>query len=96
MARRNRTDLRAPRNMIDGAHLVTELPEDRPKPAYELLGTALKLAAHLLSESPAVTLGKLGRQEIAERGARLPPQTRREGQDTCWRTPAQATRIAPF
>lgn len=72
MARRNRTDLRALRNMIDEAHLLlttTELPEGRSKRACELLGTAVKLADHLLSESPAVTLGKLGGQKIAERGS---------------------------
>jgi hypothetical protein len=71
MARKNRTDLRALRNMIDEAHLLlatTELPEGRLKRARELLGTALKLTDHLLSESPAVTLGKLGGQKIAERG----------------------------
>jgi hypothetical protein len=71
MARKNRTDLRALRNMIDEAHLLlttTVLPENRSKRACELLGTALKLADHLLTESPAVTLGKLGGQKIAERG----------------------------
>jgi len=71
MARRNRTDLRALRNTIDEAHLLlttTQLPENRSKRACELLGTALKLADHLLTESAAVTLGKLGGQKIAERG----------------------------
>jgi hypothetical protein len=71
MAKRNRTDLRALRNMIDEAHLLletTELPENRSKRALELLSTALKLADHLLSESPAVMLGKLGGRKIAERG----------------------------
>jgi len=58
--------------MIDEAHLLlttTELPEGRSKRACELLGTAVTLADHLLSESPAVTLGKLGGQKIAERGS---------------------------
>lgn len=71
MARKNRTDLRALRNMIDEAHLLletTELPENRSKRALELLSTALKLTDHLLSETPAVTLGKLGGRKIAERG----------------------------
>jgi len=71
MARKNSTDLRALRNMIDEAHLLletTELPENRSKRACELLSTALKLADHLISESPAVKLGKLGGEKIAERG----------------------------
>jgi hypothetical protein len=71
MPRTSRTDLRALRNMIDEAHLLletTQLPENRSKRACELLGTALKLADHLLTESPAVTLGKLGGKKIAERG----------------------------
>jgi len=57
--------------MIDEANLLlttTELPENRSKRACELLGTAVKLADHLLSESPAVTLGSLGGRKIAERG----------------------------
>ena len=72
MPRKSRTDLRALRNMIDEANLLlvtTELPEGRSKRACELLGTALKLADHLLKESPAVTLGKLGGRKIAERGS---------------------------
>jgi hypothetical protein len=72
MAKTNRTDLRALRNMIDEANLLlttTELPEGRAKRARELLGTALKLADYLLTESPAVTLGKLGGRKIAERGS---------------------------
>lgn len=50
MARRNRTDLRALRNMIDEAQLLpttAELHENRSKRACELLGTAVKLADHL-------------------------------------------------
>jgi hypothetical protein len=57
--------------MIDEANLLlttTELPEGCSKRACELLGTALKLADHLLSESPAVKLGALGGRKIAERG----------------------------
>lgn len=57
--------------MIDEANLLlttTELPEGRSRRARELLGTALKLADHLLTESPAVTLGKLGGASIAKRG----------------------------
>ena len=72
MARKSRTDLRALRNMIDEAHVLlttTELPEGRSERACELLGTALKLADHLLTETPAVTLGKLGGQKIAKRGS---------------------------
>jgi hypothetical protein len=72
MPRKSRTDLRALRNMIDEANLLlttTELPEGRSKRACELLGTALRLADHLLTESPAVTLGKLGGRKIAERGS---------------------------
>ena len=72
MAKTSRTDLRALRNMIDEANLLlttTELPEGRSRRARELLGTALKLADHLLTESPAVTLGKLGGKKIAERGS---------------------------
>jgi len=52
MARRNRTDVRALRNMIDEAHLLlttTDLAENRSKRACELLGTALTLADHLFS-----------------------------------------------
>src|SRR5579863_10300049 len=83
MARRNRTDLRALRN-IDEAHLLlstTELPENRSKRACELLGTAVKLADHLLSESPAVTLGKLAvkrsRNAVRTTSENLPPNARR-------------------
>ena len=57
--------------MIDEANLLlttTELPQGRATRARELLGTALILADHLLTESPAVTLGKLGGQKIALRG----------------------------
>ncbi len=56
--------------MIDEAHLLlttTGLPEGRAERACELLGTAVKLADRLLSESPAVTLGKFGGQNIAAR-----------------------------
>jgi hypothetical protein len=66
------TDLHALRNMIDEVHLLfatAELLENRSQRACELLGTALKLADHLLAESPAVTLGKLGGRKIAERGS---------------------------
>jgi len=45
------------------------LPEGRSTRGCELLGTAVKFFDHLLSESPAVTLGKLGGQKIAERGS---------------------------
>jgi hypothetical protein len=50
--------------MIDESHLlltITELTEKRSKRRSELLGTAVTLADHLLTESPAATLGKLGR-----------------------------------
>jgi hypothetical protein len=58
-----KTDLRALRSMITEADLLlstTDLPEGRGKRAHELLGTAITLADHLISESPAVSLGKLG------------------------------------
>ncbi len=81
MAKKSRTDLRALRNMIDEANLLlttTELPEGRSRRACELLGTALKLADHLLTESPAVTLGKLGGQKIALREDRTTSENSRQ------------------
>jgi hypothetical protein len=66
-----KTDLRALRSMITEADLLlttTELPEWRGKRAHELLSTAITLADHLISESPAVSLGKLGGLKTAERG----------------------------
>jgi hypothetical protein len=57
--------------MFDEAHVLlttTELPEYAPN-APASFCTAAKLADHLLSESRAVTLGKLGGRKIAERGS---------------------------
>ena len=66
-----RADLKALRNMIAEAETIlstTTLPQGRAERARELLGTAVKLADHLLSERPAATLGKKGGLKTAERG----------------------------
>ena len=66
-----RADLKALRNMIAEAETIlstTTLPQGRAERARELLGTAVKLADHLLSERPAATLGKKGGVKTAERG----------------------------
>jgi hypothetical protein len=82
--------------MIDEAHLLlttTELPEGRSKRACELLGTAVKFSDHLLSGSPAVTLGKLGGQKIAERGSDYFKSLAANRKNARWRTPAQAASV---
>jgi len=66
-----RADLKALRNMIAEADLIlstTTLPEGRAERAHELLGTAVKLADHLLTEKPAAVLGAKGGKKTAERG----------------------------
>jgi hypothetical protein len=66
-----RADLKALRNMIAEADLIlstTILPEGRAERASELLGTAVKLADHLLTEKPAAVLGAKGGKKTAERG----------------------------
>jgi hypothetical protein len=66
-----RADLKALRNMIDEAHTILQtitLPQGRAERACEMLGTALKLANHLLTEKPAATLGKKGGLKTAQRG----------------------------
>lgn len=57
--------------MIDEAHRLlatTTLPEGRSERAYELLTAAVHLADDLLSQSPAVELGKKGGKVTAKRG----------------------------
>ncbi len=67
---KNKTDLKALRNMIAEAEtiLTTTLLQGRAERATELLGTAVKLADHLLSERPAALLGAKGGKKTAERG----------------------------
>jgi hypothetical protein len=48
---------------------TTDLPEGRADRASELLGAAVKLADHLLAESPAATLGAKGGKATAKRGS---------------------------
>jgi hypothetical protein len=67
-----RTDLKALRRMIAEAEKIlstTTLPEGRSERARELLGAAVKLADHLLTESPAAALGAKGGQSTAKRGS---------------------------
>ena len=47
---------------------TTTLPQGRAERARELLGTAVKLADHLLTERPAAVLGAKGGKKTAERG----------------------------
>ena len=47
---------------------TTTLPQGRAERTRELLGTALKLADHLLTEKPAAILGARGGKKTAERG----------------------------
>jgi hypothetical protein len=66
-----RSDLKALRNMIAEAETIlstTNLPQGRAERACELLGTAVKLADHLLTEKPAAVLGAKGGKKTAERG----------------------------
>jgi len=66
-----RDDLKALRGMIGEAQRIlatTTLPEKRSERAYELLTAAVSLADHLLTVSPAATLGKKGGKKTAERG----------------------------
>jgi len=68
-ARKN--DLRVLRNLISEAHRTIKtinLPEARSERVYELLTSALTLANHLLTESPAAALGAKGGSKTAERG----------------------------
>ena len=68
---RSRNDLRSLRNMIAEAQYIlstTILPESRSERAYELLTAALSLADDLLTQSPAVALGKKGGKVTAKRG----------------------------
>jgi hypothetical protein len=69
---RNRTDLKALRNLISEADLLlttTTLPEGRAERAHELLDAAVKLADHLLTEKPAAVLGAKGGKKTAKRGS---------------------------
>ena len=65
-----RADLKALRNMVAEAEtlLTTTLPHGRVERARELLGTAVKLTDHLLTEKPAAVLGAKGGKKTAERG----------------------------
>jgi hypothetical protein len=68
---RNRTDLKALRNLISEADKLlatTELPEGRSRRAHELLDAAIKLADELLSITPAAVLGARGGKATAKRG----------------------------
>jgi hypothetical protein len=47
---------------------TTTLPQGCAARACELLGTAVKLADHLLTEKPAAVLGAKGGKKTAERG----------------------------
>lgn len=65
-----RTDLKALRRMIAEAEKIlstTTLPEGRAERARELLGASVKLADHLLTESPAAAMGAKGGQSTAKR-----------------------------
>lgn len=64
-----RADLKALRNMIAEAETIlttTTLPQGRAERARELLGTAVKLADHLLTEKPAAVLGAKGGKTTAK------------------------------
>jgi hypothetical protein len=64
-------DLKALRSLIHEADKLlstTNLPEGRSQRAHELLGAAVKLADHLLTEKPAAVLGAKGGKKTAERG----------------------------
>jgi hypothetical protein len=64
-----RADLKALRNMIAEAETIlktTTLPQGRAERARELLGTATKLADHLLTEKPAAVLGAKGGKKTAK------------------------------
>ena len=66
-----KSDLKALRNLLGEAHTIlttTTLPQGRAERACELLGTAVKLADHLLTEKPAAILGAKGGKKTAERG----------------------------
>jgi hypothetical protein len=66
-----KADLKALRSMISEAEMIlttTTLPQGRAERARELLGTAVKLADHLLTEKPAALLGAKGGKKTAERG----------------------------
>lgn len=47
---------------------TTTLPQGRAERTRELLGTALKLADHLLEVNPAAAMGAKGGKKTAERG----------------------------
>ena len=64
-----RADLKALRNMIAEADMIlttTTLPQGRAERARELLGAAVKLADHLLTEKPAAVLGAKGGKTTAK------------------------------
>jgi len=64
-----RADLKALRNMIAEAETIlttTTLPQGRAERARELLGTAVKLADHLLEVNPAAAMGKKGGKTTAK------------------------------
>ena len=68
---RNRTDLKALRNLIaeaDSLLATTKLPEGRSERAHELLVAAIKLADNLLEVKPAAILGAKGGKKTAKRG----------------------------
>ena len=64
-----RADLKALRSMLAEADTIlstTTLPQGRAERARELLETAIRLADHLLTVSPAATLGKKGGKATAK------------------------------
>ena len=64
-----RADLKALRNMIAEAETILTtitLPQGRAERAKELLGAAVKLADHLLTEKPAALLGAKGGKTTAK------------------------------
>ncbi len=78
MAPRERTDLRALRNLISEAELIlstTNLPEGRTPRSLELIRSAISLADDMLRKedskletSPAALLGRKGGSATAKRG----------------------------
>src|SRR6185295_17117815 len=64
-----RADLKALRNIIAEAETIlttATLPQGRAERARELLGTAVKLADHLLAINPAADMGKKGGKMTAK------------------------------
>ena len=87
---RNRTSLKALRNLISEAETILathQVPQGRAERAHELLRAALALTDDLLKVDPAAQLGaKGGAQDGGTRGGLL-PQHRSEAEDPAgWET----------